>query len=374
MRRTPDWPPTTDQRSVGLVTVLGMGPGRLLGLASRILGNAYLGRSPYKAVICATYRCDCHCSFCGIWRRQGQELPAATLVEALAGVPGIAWVDITGGELFLRADYEELCAGLAERMPALALFHFPTAGQHPEATLRLARTMSGKGIGTVVTVSIDGPAALHDRLRGLPGAWDRAMETFLLLRAEKRVEVYLGTTLIPENVASYPQGIAEAVKQRCPDISPREFHVNVMQRSDHYFSNDEQPLPNAELVAAALSRTRRFRGSPVSPFAFLEWAYQKVAERSSQGGRTPLCQALRSSFFLGPDGLVQPCHIWNSPIGRVSRERPDLLECLQSDSARHVRGVIAARGCPICWTPCEAYPTLLTVAANPCRTLTRKPS
>ncbi len=374
MRRSTHGTSAADSHWYAAVRLLGMSPRRAFLLAARIAGNAYLGSGPYKAVVCATYRCDCHCSFCGIWRRQAEELPAAVLVEALARLPGIAWVDVTGGELFLRPDYEELCVGLARRLPSLALFHFPTAGQRPEEALKLARTMSGRGIRTVVTVSIDGPPALHDRLRGVPGAWDRAMETFLALRAERGIDVFLGTTLVPENVDSYPQSIVEAIKARCPDISPHEFHVNVMQRSGHYFSNQEQELPTAAQLGAALTRAMRWRGLPHSPFALLEWAYQMVARRATKERATPLCQALRTSFFLAPNGLVQPCHIWDSPVGRIDAANPNLAPWLTSAAAHEARTMIAGRRCPVCWTPCEAYPTLLAAAANPCRTLNRKPS
>ncbi len=345
--------------------LLGTSPRRALTLATRIAGSAWLGRGPYKAVLCTTYRCDCRCAFCGIWRRQSEELPAAVLVEALAQIPSIAWVDVTGGELFLRPDYLELCEGLAKRLPRLALFHFPTAGQHPEAALTLARKMRDHGIRTVITVSIDGPAKLHDRLRGLPGAFGAAMTTFIRLRAEPSVEVYLGTTLVPDNVGTYPRDLFEEVRQLCPDLSPRELHVNVMQRSGHYFNNLQEPLPDATQVSAALSRLRLFRGLPRTPFGLLESAYQRIAAKAAKGGPTPLCQALNASFYLAPDGVVQPCHIWDFPVGKVSRAQPNLAGCLRSEAAGRARSEIDRRRCLVCWTPCEAYPTLISAAVNP---------
>lgn len=355
------------------MSLLNMAPRRALALAARIARSAHLHGGPYKAVLCSTFRCDCRCAFCGIWRREAAELPASVLVDALAQLPRLAWVDLTGGELFLRPDYLELCEGLAHRLPTLALFHFPTAGQHGDAAVALARSMRDRGIRTVVTVSVDGPAALHDRLRGLPGAWDAAVETFLRLRAEPRVDVYLGTTLIPANVAIYPQEVVAAVRVRCPEVAPHEFHVNVMQRSEHYFDNDIQELPEATEVRAALVRTRRFRGLPRSPFALLEWAFQKLAEKAAAGSTTPLCQALNASFYLAPDGIVQPCHIWDRPLGKIGPDQPNLVECLNSEAARNAREAIDERRCRVCWTPCEAYPTLLSTAANPGLAFTRKP-
>jgi hypothetical protein len=143
-----------------------------------------------------------------------------------------------------------------------------------------------------------------------------------------------------------------------------------MQRSDHYFKNAQQPLPEPAQVAASLVRLKRLRGLPKSPFALLEWAYQKVALRALQGGTTPLCQALHASFYLSPDGIVQPCHIWHQPVGLISAVEPDLAKSLGSGAAQQARGKIDQRRCLVCWTPCEAYPTLLSGAVNPKQLLT----
>jgi Fe-coproporphyrin III synthase len=367
------WTPLAHSQRFAVMNLLGMSPRRVLGLAKHIAGSSWFGHGPFKAVVCATYRCDCRCAFCGLWQRQCKELPASVLVEALAQIPTLCWIDLTGGEIFLRPDYLELCHGLATRLPNLALFHFPTAGQHGDASVNLVRTMAHRGIRTVVTVSLDGGATLHDRLRGLPGAWAKAVDTFRRLRLEPRVDVFIGTTLVPDNVERYPQDLIEAVRTEIPDLSPTELHVNVMQRSDHYFNNQQQPLPDPTEVAGALARVKDLRGSPQSPFALLEWAYQKVALRAAEGGHTPLCQALNASFYLAPDGVVQPCHIWDHPVGQVTSTTSNLAPFLKSAAAMEARAKIDGRRCLVCWTPCEAYPTLLSAAVNPRQLLTGKP-
>ncbi len=352
---------------------LRMNSRRAISLATRIARSSWLQSGPFKAVVCATYQCSCRCAFCGLWKRQAEELPAATIVDALAQIPTLSWVDLTGGELFLRPDYLELCDGITTRLPGLALFHFPTAGQHGDLAVALARRVAQRGIRTVVTVSLDGPAGLHDRLRGVSGAWQRAVETFRRLRQEPLVDVFLGTTLVPDNVDGYPEGLFAAVKAELPELSPTELHVNVMQRSGHYFNNQEQPLPDPARVAAAMARTRVLQGLPRSPFALLEWAYQRIAMRAVEGGPTPLCQALNGSFYLAPDGIVQPCHIWHQPVGQIGGSSRTLAQCLMSDTAKEVRRKIDRRQCLVCWTPCEAYPTLLSAAIKPSILLTGRP-
>ncbi len=347
-----------------MIRVAGMSLGRLASLCKSLSGSAWGGSGPYKAVVCATYRCGCHCSFCGIWRRKVEELPAHELVTALASWPNLAWVDVTGGELFLRPDYLALCLGLARALPRLALFHFPTAGQHGDQAVDLARRLTALGIRTVVTVSLDGPPERHEGLRGVAGAWERAVATFLRLRKEPGVDVYFGTTLVPENVEEVPGALFAAVQSVVPDISPAHFHVNVMQQSGHYFHNETQPRPAPEQVRAALWRFVRFKGLPRAPFDGMELAYQMVAMRSSRGGSAPLCRAIEASVFVGPDGTVHPCHVWSRPLGKVGSNRP-LSAVLSGPVAKAARGEVARGECPQCWTPCEAYPTLISTLMCP---------
>ena len=49
-----------------------------------------------------------------------------------------------------------------------------------------------------LAVSIDGPRALHDQLRGRQGSYERALRTWRMLR-EQGVGAYIGTTLGPAN-------------------------------------------------------------------------------------------------------------------------------------------------------------------------------
>ena len=55
----------------------------------------------------------------------------------------------------------------------------------------------------MTTISIDGPKPLHEEIRGLPGSWDRGIETFRRLRGIKKsnFQVVVGMTLMEKNAA-----------------------------------------------------------------------------------------------------------------------------------------------------------------------------
>ena len=127
-----------------------------------------------------TLKCNLACQHCG--SRAGQartkELSTAealNLVKQLAEV-GIKEVTLIGGEAFLRPDWLEIAQAVTE---AGMICGMTTGGFG--ISLDTARRMKEAGI-RVVSVSVDGLEATHDRLRGRKGAWQWAFKTMSHLK------------------------------------------------------------------------------------------------------------------------------------------------------------------------------------------------
>ena len=93
---------------------------------------------------------------------------------------------------------------------------------------------------------------------------------------------------------------------------------------------------------------------------FLEHKYLKFAEDWVKTGKSPLpCKALNSSCFIDAQGNVYPCLIWSKKIGNVKDFDYDLKKIWQLDEAKKAQKMAQNLKCPQCWTPCEAYQTIL---------------
>ena len=72
----------------------------------------------------------------------------------------IRWVNLTGGEPFLRKDLPDMIGLLAKRCPDLEIIAIPTNGFMPERTEEMVRRsldlLEGTDVLLSVTVSIDG--------------------------------------------------------------------------------------------------------------------------------------------------------------------------------------------------------------------------
>ena len=150
--------------------------------------------SPVKLNWCLTYWCQYRCKTCNIWQRKPtDELTTDEVVAFVRENPNITWADLTGGEIFLRPDIDEILNAVVTGWRRLALLHFPTNGFLTDRIVGSVERIAGRGpLMTVVTVSLDGDEATNDDVRGIKGGFRRQIETFKALRRIPGITAVLG--------------------------------------------------------------------------------------------------------------------------------------------------------------------------------------
>jgi MoaA/NifB/PqqE/SkfB family radical SAM enzyme len=337
----------------------------LLSLARDIV-RANFGASvlPYKVTLVATYHCNFRCEMCNIWQKKSVgEMTPAEVAEFFERWPQFSWVHLTGGELFMRRDLEELVSAILDHDRSLYLLNFPTTGWFGDRTVALAEQVLRSGVGRLMTtISIDGPKELHDDMRGLAGSWDRAVDTLRRLRAigRRNFQVVAGMTLVARNAAMVDETVA-AIRRVVPGFDRTDLHLNIGHESTHYFANAGSLARNGtDRIAAAIDAHRAHARGRLHPVRFLEDRYQALVADYYRDRRSPLpCTALSSSCFIDPYWHIFPCSIWSRSIGSLRDEQFDLGRIWTSAGTIEARGEVRAGQCPHCWTPCEAYPTIL---------------
>ena len=86
-----------------------------------MLNNIFLSnflrlRSPYKITFACTYRCNLKCKTCFIWKKKksGNELSLEE-IEKIFRNTKIQWLNLTGGEPFLREDIVDVVEIIVKR-------------------------------------------------------------------------------------------------------------------------------------------------------------------------------------------------------------------------------------------------------------------
>lgn len=342
---------------------------------------------PFKLNFVVTKRCHSRCVYCDIWKVKDipGALDAELTLEEVRGVaranPFFQWIDFTGGEPTDRPDFVAVVQAFAEASPHLLLVHFPTNGiatrRIGEIATEIKRTVRAR---LVVSVSIDGPPGLNDVLRGIRNDFAHAVETFAALRAcLGPANVFVGMTLHGHQAscgmttsALVEQTLAEVDRElaarREPPAGWNALHLNVPHFSAHYYGNaagrpaegPESAGHRAEIAAALrLAAARAGRGGSLAMRA-VERVYRREAQRYLARGLPAIpCSALLTTVYLSELGEVYPCTIWNRPLGNVRTTGYALMPLVERARRDGVRRIIAEHRCPNCWTPCEAYPSIL---------------
>ena len=334
-----------------------------MGAARVLASNVRRLRSPLKLTFALTYWCQYRCTTCNIWQRKPvDELSTDEIFRFIDLNRDVSWLDLTGGEIFLRKDIDDILERFVRTWRQLVILHFPTNGFLTDSIVaaveRIARLSP---VRIIVTVSIDGDEPLNDRLRGVKGGYRRQIETFRALRHIRGVQPVFGMTLSSGNVGGFERTF-RACQRDVEDLTIDDFHLNVAQVSAHYYGNEGRQgvLVDPDAARRELRVYRSMRGVPTSLAAWIESRYLRHLDDYLASGRTPMpCHSLRSSCFIDPWGTVYPCISYDRPIGSLRDSGLRLGPIWESAEARQRQAEIWRGDCPQCWTACEAYPTLL---------------
>jgi MoaA/NifB/PqqE/SkfB family radical SAM enzyme len=349
---------------------------------------------PTKLNFVVTKRCHSRCTYCDIWKVKDtpggldNELTLDEVKAVAAANPFLQWIDFTGGEPTDRPDFPQVVQAFAQKCPDLLLAHFPTNGiatkRITEMVVEIRQTVRTR---LVVSVSIDGPPELNDRLRGIRNDFAHAVDTFAEIRRLLGPDnVFIGMTLHGHS-ASCGHTTSVLVEQTFAAINDAlraqaetaigwgELHLNIPHLSPHYYGNTGSEAKDgfggaahrAEIRDALKLASSKPRNHPWSPMSMIERIYRAEAMQYLAQGRTSIiCSALLSTVYLSEKGEVYPCTIWNRPLGNVRTTAFALMPLVEAARRSGVRKAIAEQKCPNCWSPCEAYSA---IAASPARSL-----
>ena len=336
-----------------------MNTSELYFLQSIIASNFKRLAFPFKCSVAVTYRCNMRCRMCNIWKKppNGGELTVEEIEGFFRRAGRFSWVGITGGEPFLRDDLAGVVDAIVGNSRRLCALHFATNGSLTERIVEVVGAVRKKHgrLKLVFTVSIDGPAALHDEIRGSRGCWEKAMETFSRLKKIDGVKVQIGYTISPHNLGRFEETL-EALRSGYPDIRFDDINVNVVQKSDFYYDNSDAEELDGEAVLGEIEKILRMDGDALSLNNFLRRSYLKLYGRYRKLNKCPVrCRALSSTLFIDPRGDLYPCAVYKRKLTNVKDMNGDLAALWKGDAARLIAKECSNEMCPSCWSPCDAY-------------------
>jgi MoaA/NifB/PqqE/SkfB family radical SAM enzyme len=187
-----------------------------LSTALKVIQRAHDTAHFDTLVLFVTSICNAKCGTCFYWQSLNQkgDLTLDELGKISRSMPAFRNLLLSGGEPTLRRDLVEVVRLFVEHNRIVNV-SMPTNGLLPERVVEVARGLLDLDplLGVAPGVSIDGPGATHDEIRGVPGNYVKAidsLERLLALReqAGRRLSVSVTSVVCSRNLGEI-EGFAE---------------------------------------------------------------------------------------------------------------------------------------------------------------------
>jgi len=299
-------------------------------------------------------RCNCRCVMCDIWRiRQVREITPRDLEPHLTSLRelNVKWIVFSGGEPLMHSDISSLsrvCRAEGVRVTLL------TAG----LTLEKRADIVAASIDDLI-VSIDGPPDIHDKIRGVPGAYrrlQRGIEALRQLRAE--MPIHGRCTIQKGNFGELRNTVhaARALNLNSISFLAVDTTSNAFNRPGGWSPGHQATIAlNTAEVAALESEIEALISEYENEIesGFVVENAEKLRRiplrfRSRLGqipAMAPRCNAPWVSAVVESDGTVRPC-FFHRPIGNI-HEHP-LADVVNSDEALNFRRNLDISRDPVC--------------------------
>ncbi|MDE7471153.1 MAG: radical SAM protein [Paramuribaculum sp.] len=308
---------------------------------------------PKEASIILTYRCPMRCEMCNIWKYptdRNKEIK----VEELKSLPKLRFINLTGGEPFVREDLIEIVEECYRHTDRIVI---STSGWFEDRIIELCRKYPKIGI----RISIEGLSGKNDELRGRYGGFDKALRTLLMLKEMGVKDIGFGCTVSNHNsedmLALYRLSQALGL-----EFATAAFH------NSFYFHKTDNTITNREKVCGDFCKLIEMQLKERHPKSWFRAYFNMGLINYIEGNRRLLpCEAGSTNFFIDPEGEVYPCNgmeerYWLESMGNL--RTASFVEIWNSDQAERVRARV--RNCEKnCWMVGTAAPVMKKYIAKP---------
>lgn len=321
-----------------------LGPLKGMGFhCHRILNK---GMKPTFLIFQVTQKCNLRCHMCNIWKRKVKNELTKKEILKLFNNPffsDLRWVNITGGEPFIRRDLAAIISILKDHCPSLEIIGIPTNGFLTERisheTEEMLKILKNDNILLNINVSIDALGERHDYIRGVHGSYKQAISTLKALTRFHTRNFLTGVEVLisGNNVNEIPKIYAF--------LKGFTGHINFTPviASDYFDSTTDVWLSKKE--AEIMLNFFEVIAEEKPEYAYY---YKKVNDVFRKGFRTYPCLAGYKTMYISSTGDVYPCHYLpeNFSVGCIRDE--SINEIWTSKKAKEIRRML--KKCDYCKT------------------------
>lgn len=323
----------------------------LYGFIFRLKKELLLPVKPIFINFPITYLCNSKCSMCDIWKRYSQhpkelkdELTIADLKKIFNNnkewLSSVRHVGITGGEALLRPDIVEIIKLFRSQLPK-AEIGIQTNGLKPDLIEEKLKKILKFYPQLSLAVSLDGLEKTHEKVRGIKGAFNNALQTIKIAHENGIKDITTGMTISEKNYSEVLDVSRVSSKNNC------EFSCFLTDEGE-YFNNQGK-------VAGLSTKAKKEVIGVLKNFSYHYYMDNLRLQLLNKRKRELPCYSGWTSLVIDPFGEVKPCILRSESFGNIKNQ--PLKEMLTNQKAREIRKKI--KKCS-CWSQCEVSTSAVT--------------
>jgi radical SAM protein with 4Fe4S-binding SPASM domain len=268
----------------------------------------------------------------------------------------IFWATISGGEPFMRRDLPQIFEALCKYCHP-AVVNIPSNGLLSSTIENQIRKMLEKSFKTNLTLnlSLDGVGAKHEMIRGIPGNFEKVLDTYERVKKLKekfpRFQVGIHTVISKHNIND-----AVNVYEFAKTLAPDSYITEVAEHRTELFNIDDDITPEAGAYSRfADDLSKHIRSdylhskknvSKVTQGFRLEY-YRLAAQVLKENKQVIPCYAGYASCQITPFGDIWPCCIlgYDKPMGNLRETNYKFNKIWTSKKAARIRKFIKGKNC-----------------------------
>ena len=309
-----------------------------INIAARVFKSIFLKQIPNYAVIYIDGRCNMHCGFCchaAMDARKTPIMPAEKWGSIFRKAQSLLHLTVTGGEPFIRKDFVEIIDKiiLSCGVPRVSI---KTNGFYTERIKNFIPKLIDKHKNTEFTLSIslDGPEEMHDKVRNFKGGYKQVLETIEIMKVYRNRPNFflrLASVLTKDN-----RHILQKLFEQTSSW-PIDFHELILVRDvpvneQSELKSDYEKLSKKQHGRSSKSWRKSFNGK------LFEKIYLETIKRIDSDKVYSPCLAGGRFVEIFPDGIVRGCEVeklWDvSKIGTVNENNLDIVDVVKSKEAK----------------------------------------
>lgn len=247
-----------------------------------------------NGTVIVTYRCNAHCSMCNRYKAPSKSEEEIT-IETIKKLPQMNFVNVTGGEPFIRQDLDEIIAELYKKTDRVVV---STNGFFTDRIINMCEKYPKLGI----RISIEGLEKTNNEIRGLQDGFNKGYMTLKKLVTMKHPDVGFGMTIQDRNAHDL------VPLYKLSNELKMEFATASLHNS-FYFVETQNIINDRPMVANNIEILINKLLKSSSPKKWFRAYFNHGLINYIYGQNRLLpCDMGKDTFFIDPYGDVMPCN------------------------------------------------------------------